>query len=145
MEQEFYPFDVEGDARVEYERLNPYIQDDVDLLVQTAIWVDYMHTWLRSEKDQKDFIRQFEGKADKLAFIDEITSVYDPNKMVAYFYLHFNPELATVAHVENTVKRYGSNMDELWQRLYSKYILNLSHEERVQAAAQRRQARMLRR
>lgn len=119
--QDFDPFDF-NKYKDDYNILSKFF-NDADLFIRLAIWIDYKYDRLTTEEERIDLDEQLDKSDDKIGFLDNITSLYIPDKMLAYWYLHFSPDKARIDLIDEISKRYSRNYDLLWDRLYKRYVL----------------------
>lgn len=107
----------------DYKLLSKYFEGP-ELYIRLASWLLYKYTWLKSEGDRKALDEQVGRTKNKERSIAALTESYLPDSMIAYWYLHFNPSLATIKQVNLIAERYRHHLAELWRRLYKKYVGN---------------------
>ncbi len=115
----FDPFDFNKYPE-DYKLLSQYYQNE-ELYISLAIWNLYKYIYL-PEQDRGKLNQQVLESKNPKNLIDELTSAYQPDQLLAYWYLHFGPEKATVEHVNKITTRYTNHYEELWKRLYKKYV-----------------------
>jgi len=115
----FDPFDFNKYPE-DYKLLSQYYQNE-ELYISLAIWNLYKYIYL-PEQDREKLNQQVLESKNPKNLIDELTSAYQPDQLLAYWYLHFGPEKATVEHVNKITTRYTNHYEELWKRLYKKYV-----------------------
>lgn len=116
----FDPFNFEKYPK-DREILEKYFKES-QFYVRLAIWILYKYNWLKTDQERLELQQQYEKANNKKVFIDDLTSVYVPDELLMYWFRHFNPSKAEVNHVLKVISKYNNHLDEMWRRLYKKYI-----------------------
>lgn len=95
---------------------------DHELYYRFAVFLLYKYIWLDNDKDRNDLDGQISNEKDQKRFLEDLTSLYIPEQLITYWYLHFNKSNITYDKIIRIAQRYTYQPDELWKRLYKKYV-----------------------
>lgn len=104
-------------------------------MLRFAIYVDYKYNYLDKSEQKKLQIQKSrktgkallvsEGKGKVLtkSYFDELTSVFEPRRLLEMWYAHFNPYKENIDEViENALIKYVEYEDVVFNKLYRMYV-----------------------
>jgi hypothetical protein len=124
---------------LEHNSLTPYFSG-LELLLRTAILIDYRHNHLSEEgrnvmkiviskKTNKPLLEyqtkegEKRGKVLTKKYFDNFTNVFEPRHLMEKFYLHFAPEkLEDRIFLKNALKKFKGYEDVAFNKMYKIYV-----------------------